>query len=479
MRLLRRFITWVSTPSLSALLLFVVVSLFVVGAHAAPVAAPNALDRVTENSAGVNKQTIRLGGIDFNQRGQPLGPPATPLLDRLLDTDGATGVKAQGNGTIKNPSGNNVPVTVTGRVSNAAAAAAIGKATLKIGAAYAQLNTAVAVGTALYDLYRELGFTPSTDTAGAFAIKKDSPNYSYACIGGNCPAWGTTPEAARAVCNSTFYPSGTQSCSIQYQTYQSISSVVTAGGGTVWQATRTQTGVTSVPSSQTELENAIASQSGWPTTSKLPAALDQAASITGEKVKPDTQVVTGPATSTGTTTTTNNTTNNTTNTQTTTHNHTYAGDTVTTSTTVTNITIDNSTGNTINNTTTTSTPAPADQPTETCGLPGKPACKIDESGTLSDPKLDASKKATDTLKPLDDWVKSPSTNLPTRPGISWSFQLPSGCTSISLAAFAPFLSSINVCQFQPMVHELMSIVWVIGTLFGGIGLFWRTALSGV
>jgi hypothetical protein len=126
------------------------------------------------------------------------------------------------------------------------------------------------------------------------------------------------------------------------------------------------------------------------------------------------------------------------------------------------------------------TPAPAPAPAEksiTCGLPGTPACKIDETGTPADPKLDAEKKSTDVLKPLKDFAANPTAALPSLPSLNWAFRLPSGCTAISLPAFAPYLQAIDICPFTSMFHDIMSVVWVLGGLFGAIGTFWRNVFS--
>ena len=153
------------------------------------------------------------------------------------------------------------------------------------------------------------------------------------------------------------------------------------------------------------------------------------------------------------------------------------------------------TNNTVNNTTVTITNNETNETTiegdiieetenkeepkeiETCGLPGKPACKIDETGT-PDPVEDKTKADTDALiKPLDDFLKDPKAALPELPTINWAFTLPSGCSPIALPAFDPWLQEIDVCQFQPMFHDIMGFVWVMGGIFGAIGIFWRNTFS--
>ena len=114
-----------------------------------------------------------------------------------------------------------------------------------------------------------------------------------------------------------------------------------------------------------------------------------------------------------------------------------------------------------------------------CGLPDTPACRIDETGTPETvPELeDPQQKADDVYKPLADIVEDPESFWPELPEFNWSFQLPTGCGILNVPAFEPFLTGIDVCQFQPMFHDIMSVVWVMGGLFGAIGLFWRNTMA--
>lgn len=126
---------------------------------------------------------------------------------------------------------------------------------------------------------------------------------------------------------------------------------------------------------------------------------------------------------------------------------------------------------------TTTTPG-TDAP-KVCGLPGTPVCavKVDETGTAEAPKLDGQKTADDILKPLKDFAADPKSKLPSLPVLNWGFALPTGCTAIAIPAFAPYLQAIDICPFLPMFHDLMSVVWVLGGLFGAIGTFWRNVFS--
>jgi hypothetical protein len=93
----------------------------------------------------------------------------------------------------------------------------------------------------------------------------------------------------------------------------------------------------------------------------------------------------------------------------------------------------------------------------TCGLPGTPPCKIDESGTPDPVGPSALDPASDPLEPLRSAIESP---VIAQPSFSWAFQLPTACSVIQLGAFAGFDTSFDLCRFQPIIHDLMSIFWL-------------------
>lgn len=121
----------------------------------------------------------------------------------------------------------------------------------------------------------------------------------------------------------------------------------------------------------------------------------------------------------------------------------------------------------------------ADKPSITCGLPGTPPCAIDDSGVPGQPQVDAamSAKPKDIQKDIDDIARNPVGFFPKFPTLNWAFALPTGCAQIPTPAFAPALTSIDVCQFRPMFHDIMSVVWTLGGLFGAISLFMRNAIA--
>lgn len=107
-----------------------------------------------------------------------------------------------------------------------------------------------------------------------------------------------------------------------------------------------------------------------------------------------------------------------------------------------------------------------------CGVAGKPSCtvKVDETGTPSfdadginevvnydDPVNDAIEKWEDILKSNDP------RSLIDGNSWSWSFQLPTGCTPLTMDGYGIV---INPCNWQSTIHDLMSMIWIISTFFG-------------
>lgn len=118
-----------------------------------------------------------------------------------------------------------------------------------------------------------------------------------------------------------------------------------------------------------------------------------------------------------------------------------------------------------------------EQDIETCGLPNTPACKINEDGT-PEAQQDTHKQDVDNaLSDLNKLASNPASFWPTLPEIRWDFALPTGCAAIAIPAFEPWLQEIDVCQFQPIFHDIMSAVWVLGGLFGAISIFWRSTFA--
>ena len=115
-----------------------------------------------------------------------------------------------------------------------------------------------------------------------------------------------------------------------------------------------------------------------------------------------------------------------------------------------------------------------------CGAPGQPKCRIDETGTPNG--SDVKNKLTDDVNKAADQQKAEiekAANLKAD-GWTFSFSLPSGCTALTLAGYqipgqGPL--SIDVCKWQPMIHDVMTMLWLICTVWGCINMVGSTQRS--
>jgi hypothetical protein len=253
-------------------------------------------------------------------------------------------------GSFKNPSGKPVVVDVSAKLKPSAIAGAVGRALAKV-------LTPLAVGSAIFDLLAELnvssnpvnGLNVLTQTTMTASCGLPSA-YGVNSINAGCGQFGTSGSGPY------FLPS-TSICTMVNQCnvvgIQSIGNYAMPPQGT-------STKIISIA----ELQDLVASKSGWPTSSALRRVLiedvDKNPNFQRE-IEPTT--VTGPATSPGTVSTTSESAAGTTSTSTTTHNHTYQGDTVNTTNVTTTVTTNTSTG-AVTNTTTTTAPANEPPPTE-------------------------------------------------------------------------------------------------------------------
>lgn len=426
------------------------------GAFAQVSASDSAFDRFYAQVTGVGKQTVT-----FGSGGQPVVGQGVPQI-----SSSGGPVNIDRTIPLKNNSGGVIDATARVPIPPAALGKIIRRGL--------ELAPVLGAGIALYDLVKELGFDASK-AGGTLTVSKPET-----VIGANC---GNPPPS--------LYPPPGSGCYGQYQggIYFVVTSI-TASGGYCYaygvcsdgRYPNTQigsypvTGInpTATPLTLQQLEDAIASKSGWPSSSKVSQAVADSAAL--EKPAPfsATPQVTGPATSPGTTKTTLNIDNSTT-TTTTQHQHTYTGNTINTTTTTVTSTCN---GGSCNTTTETETPKLDEQPfAMPCGVPGTPPCavKVDETGVPNATDVNA-----DRLRDLEeqnaDWIEGLVAANPF-PDINWAFELPTACGVIPTPAFAPAVDGIDVCQFQPMFHELMTVVWMLGGLFGAISLFMRNALT--
>lgn len=112
---------------------------------------------------------------------------------------------------------------------------------------------------------------------------------------------------------------------------------------------------------------------------------------------------------------------------------------------------------------------------QNCGAPGQPQCKIDETGTPSSGASEFA-SATAAAEAAKDAAKAGidgAANLQA-PAWSFSFQLPSGCAGYQVANFKGTNFTMNPCQYQSTIHDLMAMLWAAVTAFCIIGMVGRT-----
>lgn len=115
-----------------------------------------------------------------------------------------------------------------------------------------------------------------------------------------------------------------------------------------------------------------------------------------------------------------------------------------------------------------------------CGLPGTPPCKLDESGTPTGDGAytGATNGVTSNRDQAVQGINDAAGASGKSTGWTFTFAFPSGCSEVPLAAFAPYLTGINVCSWQGVIHDLMSLVWLAATVFCCIGMVGRAVGGG-
>lgn len=440
------------------------------GAFAQVNATDSAFQKFYAQVTGVGKQTVSYGSGGQLVVGQ--GVPQISTAGGPVLVDRSVPVLNNSGGQISTNARISVPPAVLGRILRAGLTAI----------------PVLSAGVALYDVAVEAGFTPSGSGASVVLEKPGATGpTAWDGLSGGGVGYLSLPTCNRFTWTTNGYCRDT-SVGIAVYVGPAFSTAHTSSGWTSqttlggsperWRyfkaAPSGQTLSPAVPATLEEFEAAIAAQSGWPSGSRVSQAVADATALQPAEPFPAVPLVTGPATSTGTTTTTENPDGSTT-TTTTTHNHTYTGPTINTTTQTISSTC---TGGSCNTTTTTETPKVEEQPfTMPCGVPGTPACavSVDETGmpTADDLATDGPKDAEEDY---ESWIQGIAAANPF-PDINWAFELPTACGVIPTPAFAPFMESIDVCQWQPMFHELMTVVWMLGGLFGAISLFMRNSLA--
>lgn len=409
------------------------------GAFAQVAAADGAFDKFYAQVTGVGKQTINFGSNGQLVVGQGVPQISTAggpvLVDRSVPVLNNSGSPISANARVS------VPPAVLGQI-------------IKKGLALAPV---LGAGIALYDLVKELGFDAQKTPEGL--------TYSQVNIAGN---YGGYPSID-GFCQSRGFHRG------EFVSFSQQSGGTYANVNCFWNAnysgfqipyTETQT---ITPVTEQAFVDAIATKSGWPSSSHVSKAVAQATSLSPAPSFPATPQVTGPASSPGTVKSKQNP-DGSSEVKTTTHNHTYQGNTInTTTTTVTS----SCTGGSCNTTTETETPKVDEQPfAMPCGVPGTPPCavKVDDSGMPPDGgnalkqetgDIDPQKTTVlDKLAEIDEWELGDWT---------WTFQLPTGCTPLPM-----FLGvEVNPCQWQAEVHDVMTVIWLLTGITGCFVIFSR------
>ncbi len=219
----------------------------------------------------------------------------------------------QGSATGKLPLGSNV-IDVTARVipDKPSLGAAVGRFIYKVA-------WPLQVGSAVYDLIKEMGLDASRDESGALSIVRPDPNrctaspcYQYqlrdpstlqgvgdwhkdkaaACVAGRAIA-----DAKHGGAPSTSYSMDASACYYVYSTspYSLAYNFL--------QRTVSPNPDATVPMTQQQLADKIASESGWPSSSNFPEVVRQTLE-SGETITAPTPTVTGPSTVQGSKSTT-------------------------------------------------------------------------------------------------------------------------------------------------------------------------------
>lgn len=292
-------------------------------------------------SASVWPGTASGGTTTFG--GTTVGPGNVAVITFSNTPSGP--VYATAGGKVYLPGGKVMDVTGKAPISPAAYSKAIGRAA-------SRFLPGVAGVAAIYDLLDDLGYT--RDESG-FKQNVTTNNFTYSCVYG-----GASPEGCVASWQSNMRGVGYPSCTVtgwnwggtayfQGQPYAAIMVITTSAcPNSSSPGSRTLVGTTRglQPRTQQDLEDLIASKSGWPSGSKIGDAIREAIGQGETLPIPAPTEVTGPSTLPGTSTTTQTTvrdaqgnpTGVTNVTTSTTYNFNYGPNTVTTTTVTTTIT---------------------------------------------------------------------------------------------------------------------------------------------
>lgn len=299
--------------------------------------------------------------------------------------------------SFRTAGGSVVPVVARSAPSALAIAKTIGSGL----ALASNVGMVLVAGVALYEFAKEMGFKVD-DSSGALVVTKPDPSV---CSSAPCLGYigkdGKTYSSAAASCANEMGGSG-GNLPFLYAfndiCYFGLNNIATTGHA-VSQVTVPPQPPAFTPSTVQQLQDAIASKSGWPASSKIDDALRDAVKSGAPLPLPKPSQITGPLeVSYPPTTVTNPDGSKTVTTKK--EAITYVPDGAIKVDTRTDVQTLDPAGNPTGTTTITESPtAPKPDPI-TCGLPGTPACAIDEAGTPKESPLTEAKiqEGTDAVK---------------------------------------------------------------------------------
>lgn len=142
-------------------------------------------------------------------------------------------------------------------------------------------------------------------------------------------------------------------------------------------------------------------------------------------------------------------------------------------------TVNNSTGAVTNVSNSTET----GKEIEVCGLPGKPACKLDETGTPDPKENEKLTEITEAFDSLDASLNDATKVDGKETGWGLSpFWLTSGsCQPTLLYTLPPSLGSMpigfNICPSLPVIYTLMNLLWLVSTFLAVSGMVARVTMG--
>lgn len=444
--------------------------------------AGKVLVNVFETTSGQNVYTYAAGtantanaaGLDWKMWNDALA------VDSHSTLDVGGGVKAP-IGTRAVPTKPNVAKAV-GNFARGVGGAALKTA----GAVYAAAD----VAKALWDLCNELGYNCSKGSDGQPLVTKPNPEscalgvYCAQYRAGLANAFGPWSYSFASACSSgaaavaAAYPNDVSG--FYGTTYGGNSGCfVTKPSGSidvlsVENQTVLGTGAVIDPSSIAELEAAIAAKSGWPSTTALPKVVEQSVAsgnpvplpapsqVVGPSIIPMVPTITEFPDGSKTTVTPEKrlTFGQTSPTVTVTDGQT------TTTTSPTGVTSTVSSGSAPS-----TLPQPLDVKIETCGLPGKPACKIDETGTPSpvagtqyDAAIDSYKQSVDDKRAVIGGTGDKSFF----GGWSMFFFAPPvvQCQPLAMPTYLGVqIDSLDPCPVADGMRTVMGYIWALAALY--------------